>query len=64
MKYKIRFKQNDSVAYPCAALLDINDSFTVCAVGKTWEEARAEVIGKARAAITAGTPPEPEEVEL
>lgn len=64
MKIKIRFRYNDSAQYPCAAIADITDTQSVCAVCKTWAEAEAEVIEKAKAALSAGPVPEEKEVEM
>lgn len=65
MKITIRFKLNDSGAYPCAALADFPDEpAKLCAVGKTWDEVKAEVLDKARAAIAVGDVPEPVEIEI
>lgn len=65
MKITIRFKHNYSFNYPCAALVNIfPDEPPLCAIGKTWDEVKAEVLGKVKAASSAGSVPEPVEVEI
>lgn len=63
MKITITFKHNDSANYPVAAITEVNGE-KLCALGKTWEEAEAELIAKAKAFIGVLPLPEPKEIEI
>lgn len=62
MKIDISYKKNMDVDAPCIAQTEVMGEY-ICAIGRTWENAKERLMEKLNAYLNASAP-EPESVEI
>lgn len=63
-KLTVKFMPGTSATWPCVAVIELDNQLPIVEIGKTWADAEAEAIARAKAQFNAGPPPPEKEVIL